>query len=92
MSDSALRPERWEPFTDLERTTLATALASVADALITQARKGELDEDEAQGAAITVLVAGRLMYSISDHEGEERPSLSTLENVASAIASGGVPA
>jgi hypothetical protein len=92
MTDADLRPGRWEPFSDIERQTIATALATVADAMIGQARRGELDEYEAQGAAMTVLLAGRLTYSISEFEGEEHPSMDTLNTVCGAIAKGGVPA
>jgi hypothetical protein len=83
---NALRPKRWETFNEMELSTISGALGSVLDALTDPENIAEMTPEQADGAAATILIAGRLLYSISDHHGGQRPSLATLENVATAVA------
>jgi hypothetical protein len=84
MSDDSLLPERWDAFTDVEVTAIASSLAQTCHSITEGYR--DMDAAEADLAACTLLVVGRLLYSISEFNGEERPSLETLEAVASGIA------
>lgn len=88
---SALRPERWSEFDEMEVGVMQSALSLVIDGLIDPEAVAAMTTDEADAAAATIVLAGRLMYSISDHMQQARPSLSSLETVARSVALGSVP-
>jgi hypothetical protein len=86
-----LRPERWQTFDDAEVGVISSALSVIVDGLMDTASVADMTPDERDGAAASLVIAGRLLYSISEHNCEQHPPLSVLENVARAVASGSVP-
>lgn len=86
-----LRPERWQQFDVTEIGIISSALSIVMDGLMDAPSVRAMTPDECDSAAASLVIAGRLIYSISEHNGEQHPPLSVLENVARAVASGSVP-
>lgn len=79
---------RWEQFTDAEIATIEASLLAVTAAIVNAAGNGEIDESGRENAAATLYAAGKLLYTISDSRGEERPSDESLRTTCRLIAEG----
>jgi hypothetical protein len=86
-----LRPERWQQFDAIETGVMSSALSVVIEGLIDPASVVAATPDERDSIAASLVVAGRLLYSLSEHNGQQHPPLSSLEHMARAVASGTVP-
>lgn len=86
-----LRPERWQPFDVAEVGVISSALSLVVEAMIDPPSVAAMSAEERDGAAATLVLASRLLYSISEHNGQQHPPLSSLDAMARAVASGNVP-
>jgi len=86
-----LRPERWQQFDVAEVGVISSALSIIMEGLMDQPSLADMSPEERDGSAASLVLAGRLLYSISEHNGEQHPPLTTLEHVARAVAAGSVP-
>lgn len=86
-----LRPERWEQFDAIEVGVMSSALSVVIEGLIDPESVAAMTPEERDGSAASLVIAARLLYSISEHNGQQHPPLSSLDAMARAVASGEVP-